>query len=150
MCLLKATHEIRSLRNSVHPDGYALLRGHTGHCEIRPRRRNGCIDTAIHPVSPALLAAVSSSIYMVRIDKLAADVNPVVRNALVSLANALTMTVAAGVTGTFRLVVAPSARIAIILMVVVSNVMGFLLFFRSMRFSQRIADRSKSDNAETS
>ena len=81
----------------------------------------------------ALLAAVSYSIYMVRIDKLAADVNPVVTNALVSLANALTMTVAAVATGTLRLAFAPSAWIAIFLMVAVSNVMGFLLFFHALK-----------------
>lgn len=81
----------------------------------------------------AFLAAVSYSVYLLLINKLIAGVSPAVTNAAVSLSNAITMTAASLLTGAFSLEFQPTAWIAIALMVMISNVAGFQLFFRALK-----------------
>jgi drug/metabolite transporter (DMT)-like permease len=84
-------------------------------------------------ISCAFLAAVSYSCYLLFIDRLVKDVNPMTMNAIVSLSNAVTMTAAAFAAGSLHLVFTSQAWIAIVILVIVSNLAGFQYFFVAMK-----------------
>jgi drug/metabolite transporter (DMT)-like permease len=91
----------------------------------------GHIDTI--GILCAFLAAISYSVYLVLIDRLIAGISPAVTNAIVSLSNAVTMSAAALVTGSFAVAFQPSVWFTIALLVVVSNLAGFYLFFAGLK-----------------
>lgn len=81
----------------------------------------------------AFLAAVAYAAYLLLIDRFTVGVEPAVTNAAVSVANAVTMLGASLVFGGFRLGFQPSAWIAIVLIVLVSNLAGFQFFFLALK-----------------
>lgn len=81
----------------------------------------------------ALLAAIAYSVYMILIDRSSTGMSPAVINAAVSLANAITMTLAAVITGTFQPNFNFKAWLSIILIVAVTNIAGMQLFFGALK-----------------
>ncbi|MDW7657683.1 MAG: EamA family transporter [Bacillota bacterium] len=81
----------------------------------------------------ALLAAIAYSVYMILIDRSSTGMSPAVINAAVSLANAITMTLAAVATGTFQPDFNFRAWLSIILIVAVTNIAGMQLFFIALK-----------------
>lgn len=96
------------------------------------------LGTSIDHINPigilsAFLSAISYAIYLVLIEELISGVSPYHANAMVSVSTAVTMTIAAFATRTFSLSFRGSVWISILLLVLISNILGFQFFFKALK-----------------
>lgn len=80
----------------------------------------------------ALLASAAYAVYLILVDRLTRGVHPAATNALVSLGNAAVLTAAALATGTFSIHFSGGVWLYVALLIVVSNLIGFWIFYRGL------------------
>lgn len=81
----------------------------------------------------AFLAAISYAIFLILEEKLIKNINPLVANTIITLANAITFTAAAIIFNKFSFDFNPSAWNIIIILVVVSNIIGLGFLFNALK-----------------
>lgn len=80
----------------------------------------------------ALGASVSYSIYVIFIGKLTKNLDVDITNTFVSVGNAISISFVALLTGSFSFNFEPMAWIYIALIILISNIIGFCLFFMAL------------------